>query len=234
MEIPDPCEVITYDQTNVFGDKVRIGRRTAAHLDWTQQQLAKKIPGARIRVIQGTYHKGFDPSKGTHDFDKCLDVFIQSPGGDVFKWKAAQRFLRRHGWAAWHRTPQQDEDFTHHIHMITLGGADCPVGDLIPSQLNDYRNHAFGLADLHAPGSDASWFPPDIDATIFDYREYMEDQMGYRDWPQADKDALVNDIVRGLMNFDVKREPQLEITVREALLRAFNTPDILRAMQKNP
>jgi hypothetical protein len=234
MDPLDPCDVITYDRTNVFGDPVQIGRRTAAHLDWTKQQLAKQIPDARIIIIQGTYHKGFEPSKGTHDFDRCLDVMILKPDGETYNWTAAERFFRRHGWAAWHRTPQQDPDFSHHIHMISLGGANCPVGTLIPGQIADYRNHAFGLEGLHAAKSDTSFFPPDIDATIFNYHDYLEDQMPYRDWPQADKDALVNDIVKGIMSFDVKLDTEVEASAREALARAFNTPDILRAMQHNP
>jgi hypothetical protein len=118
--------------------------------------------------------------------------------------------------------------------MISLGGPDCPVGELIPGQIQDYRNHAFGLKDRHDPGSDTSFFPPDIDATIFDYHSYMEDQMPYRDWPQADKDALVDDIVRGIMSHDVKRDPEVVVTTRDALLRAFNTPDMLRALHQNP
>jgi hypothetical protein len=234
MQIPDPCEKITYDQTNVFGDKFEIGRRTAGHLDWTKQQLAKQIPGARIAIIQGTYHKGFPPSAGTHDFDRALDVMILDPDGEIFDYDRAQRFFRLQGWAAWHRTPQQSPKFSHHIHMVSLGGADCPVGDLIPAQIADYRNHAFGLEDKHEQGSDRSFFPPDIDATIFDYNAYLEDQMPYRDWPQADKEALVNDIVRGIMAFDVKNDPELVVTTREALVRAFNTPDILRALHQNP
>jgi len=62
----------------------------------------------------------------------------------------------------------------------------------------------------------------------------MEDQMPYRDWPQADKDALVDDIVEGIMSHDVKRDPEVVVTTREALLRAFRTPDILRALHQNP
>ena len=151
MCIPAPCEVITYHSTTTGGKQIRIGRRTAAHLDWSQERLSIELPGARIKILQGTYNTTVEASAGTHDFDKCLDVFIADPDGDLYDWAKAQKFLRRHGWAAWHRTPDQG-DFGHHIHMVSLGGVDCPVGIFVPGQVADYRNHAFGLKDRVVSG----------------------------------------------------------------------------------
>jgi hypothetical protein len=41
------------------------------------------------------------------------------------------------------------------------------------SQLVDYYNHAFALSGKHDKGSDKSWFPSNIPATIFDLGDYV-------------------------------------------------------------
>ena len=43
------------------------------------------------------------------------------------------------------------------------------------SQVEDYFNHAFGLEGMHDPGSDRSWFPAVIDATIFDFEAWEQE-----------------------------------------------------------
>lgn len=198
-------EVITYPQASTGFGPFRCSRRTAAHLDSTKRRLANLHPGAVLVIIQGCYHTGLGVSEGTHDRDCCLDVRIVG-----LSWPAAQAFLRASGWAAWWRKPSQGP-WADHIHMISLGFAPygLPVGKFVDgglsqfgskvtsSQVDDYFAHAFGLEGMHDPGSDPSWFPPNIAATIFDleaWTQELEDAMPYRDWPQADKDALVRDI----------------------------------------
>lgn len=161
---------------------------TAAHLQHTLDVLAEKHPGASLHIMQTSFHTGFEPSKGTHDFDGVFDVRI-----DGLTWAQAQRFLRSQGWAAWHRVPPA---FDHHIHMATippgLSGRPTPkevgaaykklgiqVGKFIDggitthgkvvgsSQIVDYFAHAFGLSGQHTPDSDKSWFPKDIAKTIY-------------------------------------------------------------------
>lgn len=185
--IPDPAGRITYRKPNVFGSSFQCGQRTAAHIDATQMRLEVVRPGAELQIIQGCYNTGVAASAGTHDFDAVLDVQLVINGGLV-DWDWSQRFLRESGWAAWHRTPAQG--FGHHIHMVSLGYAPAPVGEFVPGQVDDYYRHAFGLKGMHDSGSDPSWFPQDIDATVFNYQEWELDNMPYRDWPQADKDAL--------------------------------------------
>lgn len=208
-----------------MGDKTfRAGRRTAAHLEWTIRKLRNMHPGAHLHVIQPCYNDGVDASAGTHDKDCCLDVSIIG-----LTWLEAQAFLRMCHWAAWWR--QGWQGFTNHIHMVSYGCPTCPVGEFVPDQIKDYFNHAYGLAGLHAPGSDQTWFPDVI--TAFDFAQWereIEENMGYRDWDQADKNALINDIkaaVRDVVtavpattasavwSFLVRTEPKL--TARAAL-----------------
>jgi hypothetical protein len=142
-----------------------MGRRTAAHLDATIARLRRRHPAARLEVIQSAYNTGVKASAGTHDLDTALDVRIVG-----LDWWTAQKFLRRNGWAAWYR---HQPLFTDHIHMITLGYGTAPVGIYIPGQVDDYYRHAYGLKGQHDSGDDPSWFPRDIDATIFKFGRFI-------------------------------------------------------------
>lgn len=142
----------------------RMGRRTAAHLDFTIARLAVEHPGAVLHVIQSAYNVGVSASAGTHDKDGVLDVYIEG-----MSWWDMQRFLRECGWAAWYRFPPA---FGRHIHMISIG-CPGPVGIFVPGQLDDYRRRAFGLKGQHDSGSDHSWFPEE--QFIFDYEKWEND-----------------------------------------------------------
>jgi hypothetical protein len=166
--VSDPAEVI---EVTLGGKTFRAGRRTAAHIEWTIEQLAKRVPDATLHVIQPCYNTGVDASAGTHDKDGVLDFAILG-----LDWFPAQRFLRECGWAAWFRFPPA---FPLHLHAVSLG-CPGPLGEFVPGQILDYHAHAFGLANQHDPGSDHSWFPADIDATEFDYRAW-EDRMTPQD-----------------------------------------------------
>lgn len=203
----DPNEKITYPERGVYGQTLYMGRRTAAHLDWTKAELAKVNPAARLVVIQGAYNVGVAASAGTHDKDACLDVQIVG-----MAWLDAQRFLREHGWAAWYRYPPT---FSEHIHMVSLG-CTGPVGIYVPGQIADYYAHRSGLAG-HV--LDGTWHPTNIDSTIFDYPGWVaaqEDNMGYTDWAQADKDALVSDVVTGLLSTKLGNGDTVQNNLRRA------------------
>lgn len=149
--------------TGTWGGKTfRAGRRTAAHLEATFAAFAKRFPRGQLRIVQGCYHTGVAASAGTHDKDGVIDFVIT--GGD---WWYAQRLLRELGWAAWYRhTGSWGSPGEWHIHAISLG-CPGPLGVYVPGQIDDYYRHAFGLAGEHGSGSDKSWFPPNINATIF-------------------------------------------------------------------
>lgn len=159
-------DIVIWGRTT-SGKTARMGRRTAAHLDYTIARLKKKYPEARLHVIQSAYNTGVAASAGTHDKDGCLDLWIEGLG-----WWAAQRFLRECGWAAWYRFPPA---FGHHLHVISLG-CPGPVGVFVPGQIDDYYRHALGLKGQHASGIDKSWFPANIKATVFDYPAYLRQQ----------------------------------------------------------
>ena len=58
-----------------------------------------------------------------------------------------------------------------------------------------------------------------------------EDEMAkYRDWEDADKQALVNDLVSGLLDATVDRNPKQ--TVRQALRQADNAPGLIRQLAR--
>lgn len=206
----DAAEVIT---VTLAGKTFRAGRRTAAHIEWTIERLSKAHPNARLRIMQGSYNTEVSASAGTHDLDGVIDCAI-----DDVDWLNAQRFLRTHGWAAWWRRP--DQGFSNHIHMVSLG-CPGPLGVFVPRQIDDYWNRRDGLSG-HAP--DGSWFPNDIASTIFDYPRWLrdqEDKVPYSDWPQGDKDALVADVAKKVLNskFSVNRGTPAErdLTVTQAL-----------------
>lgn len=156
------ADVITVTRA---GKTFRCTRRTAAHIDYTIERLAKREPDARLYIIQPCYNVGVKASAGTHDYDACLDVQIIG-----LDWWAAQRFLRQCGWAAWLRYPPT---FTWHIHMVSLGYPGR-VGIYVPGQVADYYAHRNGLVG-HA--ADSSWHPVDISATVFDYPAWRDAHM---------------------------------------------------------
>jgi hypothetical protein len=163
---------------------------TAGHLKQTIAVLKKKHPDKKLVIFQPCFNTGVPESAGSHDFDGVFDVWIEGMTGGV-----AQRFLRAQGWAAWHRHTGKFENNIH-IHMATIppglpakptptqvGAAykklGIKVGELIDggvtsagrvktsSQIVDYYKHAFGLKGQHTAGSDKSWFPADINKTIY-------------------------------------------------------------------
>lgn len=176
----------TLGMHTVAGVTFKSSARTAAHLRDTIAALKRSHPEARLRIIQPCFT---DPQKyplsaGTHSLDAVFDVEIVGMNTGSDQWYAAQRFLRANGWAAWFRhTGSWASPNAWHIHMISLGypgkvakyidgGVSLYGRKVASSQVDDYYAHAYGLANQHRPGSDTSWFPPDIKATIFDYNAY--------------------------------------------------------------
>lgn len=220
----DPNRKVKWFKDDVYGDPVYGGLRTIAHLDWTSQ-LALAEFGHELEVLQGAFNTDVDASAGTHDLDRCLDVFI--PGAD---WWAAQWFLRLHGWAAWYRYPPL---FGRHIHMISLGGSGA-VGYLVPGQIDDYYHHRTGLAG-HA--ADGSQHPADIDSTIFDFQEWereMEDAMGVQlddDIYRDDRQVSLRGVLQRLDKFlqtNADRQRAL-LDQLSAIKAAVDGPDLDRS-----
>jgi hypothetical protein len=224
-------ELITYSQPSTGFGFFICTRRTAAHLDWTKQQLAKRHPGAILVIIQGCYNRAVAASEGTHDFDACLDIRIVG-----LDWPTAQGFIRSCGWGGWWRRPSQGP-WDDHIHMISLGFTPYPikVGKYVDggvsltgtkftsSQVEDYFNEAWGMSGMHEPGSDPSWFPEDKIATIFDYEKWSDDMPSPKEWDAEDWKAIranlptVKEIAAGVWSYVVRKaDPAKGITEQDA------------------
>lgn len=220
---------------NFGGRFFKCSQNTYAALLRTQARLARKHPKAWIYVIQGSYNTGVAASAGTHDYDACLDVKIVG-----LPWQDAQDFLRSCGWAAWWRhTGSWASPSKWHIHMALLGApeAGCTVGKYVDggrtlfgrvvasSQYSDYYSHRTGLAG-HL--SDSTWHPRDIAGTIFKYAPWLEANMQLS---SKQIDQIADTVVAKLLGADLgaKDEPT---TVRQALRRAANVPDVVRNKTK--
>lgn len=179
---PKPTDMVLWSGKTTGGGKIVGSYRTIAWLDHIAW-LVKRRFGVELQVIQACFHTGVDASAGTHDYDCCFDVWI--PGVDPWR---QQRFFRANGAGGWYRHAPL---FSNHIHLFVLppregrsisddfrvfgfkvgiyvdGGYSTRGRLVTSSQIADYYAHAFGLSNQHVPNSDKSWFPKDIEATIF-------------------------------------------------------------------
>ena len=224
-----------------FGGRFfKCSQNTYAALLQTQKRLVRKYPKAWIRVIQGSYNSTVAASAGTHDYDACLDVQIVG-----ITWQQAESFLRSCGWAAWWRhTGSWASPSQWHVHMALLGApeAGCTVGQYVDggksltghvytsSQYADYYAHRSGLAG-HVP--DPTWHPADIAGTIFKYATWLEANMQLTakqidQIAQAAADKVVSQLLSAQVGPDTDKT-----SVRTALYRASNVPDLIRAKTKS-
>jgi hypothetical protein len=185
---PKPTRRCVWSKRATNGKRVTGSFRTICHLNRLNNLAIDKY-GVGIEVIQPPYNTGVRASAGTHDYDATYDVYI--PG---VSWWEQQRFFRANGCGGWYRHPPL---FGNHCHMFTLpyregksisddwmvfgfkvgkymdGGWSLYRRSVASSQIADYYAHAFGLSGAHTPGSDRSWFPANIEATIFDLGAYV-------------------------------------------------------------
>jgi hypothetical protein len=203
---PKPQARVMWSQKTTGGRLVTGSLRTIAHLDRLNSLSIKKF-SVGISVIQGPYNTGVAASAGTHDFDACLDVWINGVDGYV-----QQAFFRANGGGAYFRTPAQG--FSPHIHYFTLperegtdpsddyrsggfkvgvyvdGGWSTKGARVASSQIEDYYEERSALSG-HLP--DPTWFPADKAATIFDLNAYIaRKRIEAKPVPPKVPDALVS------------------------------------------
>ena len=161
----------------------------------------KRLTPFSIFVVQGGFNAGgVDASSGTHDRE-AVDI-----GGSLLT--PAQRWtvvtnMRRVGFAAWIRTP--DEGFSWHIHGVPING---DLSTAARAQVVQYLNHRNGLAgagpdDGPAGYYDMTWekytgssaYRPPINTGSYS-DPIIKDW--YIDMTQADKDALLSVFIRAL------------------------------------
>ncbi|WP_067475223.1 peptidoglycan-binding domain-containing protein [Actinomadura hibisca] len=107
---------------------------------------AKKLFGGSLVLEQGSYNPGGDPtSAGTHDGGGVVDISVQ--GMSATTRTNAARALRRVGFAAWVRSPQQG-NWPWHIHATAI--SDTDLSTQAQQQVGDYYLGLNGLAN-HGP-----------------------------------------------------------------------------------
>lgn len=185
---PKATTRVKWTKKTTSGKDVTGSFRTIAHFNRLNNLAIIKF-GRGIEVIQPPYNKGVEASKGTHDFDCCADIYI--PG---VSWWAQQKFFRANGFWCWYRHPPL---FGNHIHGFTAppmegrvraddfkmagfkvglyvdGGYSTEGRRVASAQIDDFVNHAFGLANQHGSNTDHTWFPDNLRDTIFDLDAYI-------------------------------------------------------------
>ncbi len=103
---------------------------------------AKRLLGRDLVLLQGSYNRGGDPtSAGTHDGGGVVDISVE--GMNSATRIAVVRALRRVGFAAWVRSPDQD-DWPWHIHAAAINDTD--LSSQAQHQIGDYYLGLNGLA----------------------------------------------------------------------------------------
>ncbi|GAA3239647.1 peptidoglycan-binding protein [Actinocorallia longicatena] len=132
----------TVTRVVVAGARVSVGdavvnTRTRAMLD-----EAERLLGRDLVLDQGSYNPGGDPtSAGTHDGGGVVDVNVD--GMSAATRTSVARALRRVGFAAWVRSPEQ-ADWPWHIHAAAISDPDLAAQ--AQHQTGDYYLGLNGLA----------------------------------------------------------------------------------------
>lgn len=97
-----------------------------------------------LTLTQGSYTSANPGSAGTHDGGGVVDISVSSMS-TAQRWETV-RELRRVGFAAWLRTP--DQGFAYHIHAVAVSDPD--LASAAQPQVHDYYFGKNGLAN-HGP-----------------------------------------------------------------------------------
>lgn len=109
---------------------------------------AEHLYGAKLRIVQGSYHKGVGASAGTHDGGGVLDISVR--GLSRSNINRAVRSCRRVGLWAWYR--DQSSGFSPHIHMVRVGCTD--LAPIARQQIVAARKGYNGLGHLGMAAKD--------------------------------------------------------------------------------
>lgn len=102
---------------------------------------AEKLLGYQLQIFQGSYNAGgVSASAGTHDGGGAVDVW----GKSLSDATTVANTMRRVGFAAWVRTPQQG-NWGYHVHAIAIDDAELSSG--ARAQVVDYKAGRNGLAN---------------------------------------------------------------------------------------
>lgn len=109
---------------------------------------AQRLYGAKVRIVQGSYHKGVGASAGTHDGGGVLDLSVR--GLSRSNINRLVRSLRTVGLWAWYR--DESSGFSPHIHLVRVGCTD--LAPIARNQIAAARLGFNGLGHLGRGGKD--------------------------------------------------------------------------------
>lgn len=113
------------------------GRTNVDALTIAALEYAEQLAGKTFTVTQGSYNTSVSASAGTHAGGGAVDLRWTWDHADIVA-------LRRAGFAAWHRTPDQG-GWPHHIHAVLV---DHPkLSPAAARQVEAYRAGRNGLAN---------------------------------------------------------------------------------------
>ncbi|GAA1858656.1 peptidoglycan-binding domain-containing protein [Actinomadura bangladeshensis] len=131
--------------THAIGPGARVSTGGVVVNTRTQSMLteAERLLGRKLVLEQGSYNPGGDPtSAGTHDGGGVVDISVQ--GMSAATRTSVARALRRVGFAAWVRSPDQG-DWPWHIHAAAI--SDTDLSSQAQHQTGDYYLGLNGLAN---------------------------------------------------------------------------------------
>ncbi|WP_182884366.1 peptidoglycan-binding protein [Microbispora sp. H10885] len=130
--------------TRIIGPGARVAVGGVVVDARTRRMLAEaeRLLGRDLVLLQGSYNRGGDPtSAGTHDGGGVVDISVEGMGSATRT--AVVRALRRVGFAAWVRNPDQ-ADWPWHIHAAAINDTD--LSSQAQHQIGDYYLGLNGLA----------------------------------------------------------------------------------------
>ena len=152
----------------------------------------------------------FAASGSTHTGGGASDFWLIDDRADHAVWVARQMGAD----ATWHRLPGWDQGGgAEHVHSVLRG---CPhVSTSAAAQIWAVDHNGDGLV-----GSAPDPGPRPLSGRTWQQGiQWEEDNMPYTDWPQADRQALVNDVVEAVWEH-VVREANKEAGVTEQTAEA--------------
>ncbi|MEV0409175.1 peptidoglycan-binding protein [Actinoallomurus sp. NPDC050550] len=125
------------------GARVHLGTFVINTRTRTMLNEAQRLLGRKLVLDQGSYNPGGDPtSAGTHDGGGVIDVNVK--GMSSATRITVTRALRRVGFAAWVRNPNQG-NWPWHIHAAAIN--DTELSSQAQHQIGDYYLGQNGLAN---------------------------------------------------------------------------------------
>ncbi len=135
-----------YTVTRVIGPGSRIEWGPGRVVDTRTRDMlnrAEVLLGRTLGLDQGSYNAGGDPtSAGTHDGGGVVDVNVDGMSRKTRRHVA--KVLRRVGFAAWVRSPDQG-NWPWHIHAVAI--SDTDLSSTAQHQVGDYYLGFNGLAN---------------------------------------------------------------------------------------